>query len=201
MSRRSQTDWTAHPWAFMICCTEITARCHDAIIAAGLLESTPFPPSPDDTRRAWFAARAILIASAAISKIAGGKSGWQARQRASLRQALGIGPGSALHSRAVRDYSEHVDDRILKFIASGGDYPLPYVAYNFAPSPLREGGGVMPGLGGIDVPANRVFLNLDLEAKVISFWDAEVSIPELLAEIRRILPLAETAARHPPNVV
>lgn len=178
-SSRTLTDWT-----FGIFAAEVRARCRDGLFAADLLDQGLGVRNVD---MIWFALRSILIAAAAISQLTGGRTGPKRTERASLRHALGIDDHSVLHQRAVRDGAEHADDRIFRRVESGE--LANFIGYNVGPK----------GIVHFD-PPQKSFLHFDPTTGVVSFWDDEVSIPEVLAEIRCILPLADAAFLKPPNI-
>jgi hypothetical protein len=162
---------------------EIEHRCHDAMIAAAILDNAL---QTSDTNVAWFGLRSVIMASSSISQLTGrGDSPTLRVQRQAIRTALGIDNQSVLHRRAVRDAAEHVDTRILKAEREGRFKG--YVGYNIGP----RGGIVIQGM-----PADQFLLHYDPTTGVVSFWGDEVSIPEVLAEVRRILPLVQAALRQ-----
>jgi len=168
------------PFTQGIFLAEIRQRCADALIASDLLDKAL--QSPLDAPMTWFSLRSILIAAASISMLTGGAKGPKRIERAALRNDLGIDDHSVLHHRAIRDHSEHIDHRVLKRL--GGGQPGNYFGYNI--------GRLASGAG-----RPTTFLHFDQYARIVSFWEDEVSIPEVLAEIRRILPLADAAFLKP----
>jgi hypothetical protein len=165
--------------------SEVEQRCHDAQIAADVLNSGLNQHRSGEVPIIWFGLRSILIAAASISQLTGGKKGPKVAERAELRRLLGIDNNSVLHNRAVRDAAEHVDDRIFRAYPPGA--PEHFMGYILGPITVQ----------GFLGPR---FLYYDQVTGVVSFWESEVSIPEVLAEVRRILPLAQAAQRQPRHV-
>jgi hypothetical protein len=162
---------------------EIETRCHDALIGAQLLDQGLRERNTD---LIWYSLRSILIAAASISQLTGGASGARATDRRSLRLVLGVTSSCVLHNRAVRDHAEHIDDRIFR--ARERRLLRNYVSYNVGPR------------NAIHIGSQPFLLNFDQTLGIVSFWEDEVSIPEILTEIGRILPLASAARRQPFNV-
>ena len=183
MARR-QTPRPLGGFTLSVFFTEAEHRCQDALIGAQLLQQGT---SARNTFLIWFALRSILISAAAISQLAGGREGARATERATFRSALGIDRTCVLHNRAVRDNAEHIDDRIFRARENG--LLDSYVSYNVGPKNAFR-----------FTPPQPFLLHFDDTVGIVSFWADEVSIPKVLAEIRRILPLAEAASHQPFNV-
>ena len=160
---------------------EIEQRCLEILIGAELLED--WVSSDADVSRVWFALRSIINAAANISQLVGGPSGDKATERRELRKYLQIRKGSALHDSMLRHHSEHLDDRIRR--AQAGGAPLEGMGY---------------GYGAGRIHGHRWLHGFDTATGIVYFYGGEVSIPKILAEARRMLPLI-TAILKPSNVV
>jgi hypothetical protein len=91
----------------------------------------------------------------------------------------------------VRDASEHVDEQIFKAVESGR--LTSHIAYNITPKRL---------IRIHETPwqhAPIFMLHFDPETRIVSFWDEEIPILVVLAEIERILPLADAALLQPAS--
>lgn len=183
MARR-QTARPLSGFTLSVFFTEAEHRCQDALIGAQLLQQAI---REGNTYLIWFALRSILISAAAISQLAGGREGARAKERTSFRSALAIDRSCVLHNRSVRNHAEHIDERILRAEENG--LLRNFVSYNVGPKNAFH-----------FEPPQPFLLHFDDTLGIVSFWSDEVSIPEVLAEIRRILPLAAAASRQPVNV-
>ncbi len=183
---RVRTSQPLDEWTARIFLVEIEQRCREALVGDRLLQEGM---ATGDRTLMWFALRSILFAGASISQLTGGRKGPSRQERSSIRRALGINDRSVLHNRAVRDSAEHIDERILR--AYGPGQPrIYYAGYEF---------GASRGLFGL-APLGRDFLHFDWRRGTVTFWEDEVSITDVVAEIGRIRPLAEAAAREPWNI-
>ena len=134
--------------------------------------------------------RSILYAANVISTLAGTDKGPRWQERAPVRIPLGIDKHSILHNRAVRNAVEHIDTTILLQRRAGK-------LRNY----VGQGIGLKSPNAIVGIDASEFFLNYEPSTGMLSIIDKdEISIPELLSEIRRILPLATTAASQPFNV-
>jgi hypothetical protein len=130
--------------------------------------------------RGWFALQSILSAAANLSKLL-----WGSRddpdaeaRRADLRVAAGVSDESVLRSPKVRNQFEHIDQKIEKwFNTSGGKG---YVSRN-----IGQYGDIHIES---DEDASR-FGRWDPETGIVTFWTHSVSIPEIVTEVERILPI------------
>lgn len=179
--------WKPDPFVVRIFFGEIQTRCKDALIAEELVGQGS---RTDDWNLFWFGMRSILYAAAVISNLAGTDKGPRWKEREAVRTPLAIDKASVLHKRSIRDAVAHMDTEILRQRHAGK--LRNYIGHGIG---LKAPNAV----GGID-PA-EFFLDYEPSTGMLSFTDkSEISIPELLAEIRRILPLAAAAWHQPINV-
>ncbi len=155
---------------------EIEERCREAIIGGELLAE--WVGAESDVSKIWFALRGVLNAGANISLLLGGREGPKTVERAGIRSFLGVTRHSPLHNSIIRHDSEHMDDRIQR--AQNTPDSEPGMGYGYGP-------GRLPGLP---------FLHgYDTSTGVVLFNHREVSIPELLAEARRIAARISTVLK------
>jgi hypothetical protein len=108
---------------------ELQLQCYFALFSAEDIETLRTnPPSDVDSvqfkfynHRFWHALHGLLVAAANISKILWPVPEYAARG-ARLRLQLGVADDSPLHSRALRNHFEHVDERIETW--TGGSFDL-----------------------------------------------------------------------------
>lgn len=147
-----------------------------------------------DTTETWLAIQGILVSAANISKLLWGSGRKDdekviARRaaRQPLRDLLQIDETSPLASKALRNDFEHFDERIEEWLRGN---PGAHLGRNIVHEP--EGTKFF----GDEEPGQR-FGHFDPVTGVVSFWLNEVPLRELVAEVTRILPLADPFA--PPT--
>lgn len=190
MPRRKSPRFTPNAWTEHLLIGEIERRCRDAWIASQLLNQAFASPAGVDADLCWFALRSILIAAAAISQFVGRERGALATERTHLRSILGIDARSILHDRRIRDYSEHFDTRILRMYGPGST--LLSVSYVVADHRLIK----LPQA----LDSAKRGLWFDNVTGILSLFDAEISIPDVLREIGRVYLLAQAARQQPPDI-
>lgn len=129
--------------------------------------------------RTWFALQNILVSAANISKLIWG-SGRQDADRPELRDLLGIDKSSCLYSPDLRNDFEHFDERLERWAAEAqekGRFML-----------MSRNIGPFPGMAEDDR-----FGHYEPRTGEVTFWRNLESIPEIVAEVQRLLPAVQAA--------
>lgn len=100
---------------------QIREQCHHALIARWLMDD----PVQEMT---WFGISAFLSATANLSKCFWGEKGKYEKERAPLRDRVGVPNDSPLRITNMRNHFEHFDSRIDKW--AGSDDPRNYADLN-----------------------------------------------------------------------
>jgi hypothetical protein len=152
---------------------EIALQCKIVVAADRRLESTGLV----DSSVVWGELQTILVASANISKML-----WGGKSRLELRRDLGVTEDSPLRDRELRNDFEHFDERLESWyrMSEHGTY----VGRNIGPF------GSIPRL-----PDVERFQHYNSETGIVSFFAHAVSIPDLVREAARILPIAEAESK------
>ncbi|MCB0994929.1 MAG: hypothetical protein KDB21_07545 [Acidimicrobiales bacterium] len=119
----------------------------------------------------WFYLQSILVSAANVSKIVTGKGRDRLRERLRLDVAT-----LAITTRSVRNDFEHFDERIEKWYGPEGGqiYVGRYVG---PPDALRITAPHRP---------DRLFHRFDPSSNLVSFWDNEVDVQQLVTEAEMI---------------
>jgi hypothetical protein len=139
-----------------------------------------------DVEGVWDAIQGILIAGANLSKMFWGSRGRRETARAPLRESLGIAASSPLRDTALRNDFEHFDERIEDWCKSSTT--LLFIDRNIGPPHAL----IVPS----EYEGDRS-RHYDPITGIVTFWQHSVNLPELVAEIARILPRAANEARRP----
>jgi hypothetical protein len=137
-----------------------------------------------DVDRIFVALQSILVAAANLSKLLWGSGGRKEAERNRLRESLGVADNSPLRDPDLRNDFEHFDERVERWFESSthrnylGRFVGPYNA-----------------VAGFDT-GDR-FQHFDPESGVVTFWDHSVYLKDVLAEVKRIVALAQAEARKP----
>ena len=126
----------------------------------------------------WAAIQDILIAAGNLSKLFWGSGGGKAVERKPLRDSLHVADSSPLRDVDTRNDFEHFDERIQSHVEAGGP------SVGFA---SRNIGGIEHA--GSDPERHFGFYNPG--TGVVTFWGHSMSLPAVVAEAKRILPIAE----------
>jgi hypothetical protein len=153
-------------------CRIVLSACHN-LNAALVLEAH---------EEVWKHLQTILMGGANLSKMFWGSAKGSQAERTPLRQSLGVNDDSPLHDRQLRNDFEHFDERVEKWFAKSEERN--YVGRTIGPP------GMIVGIKG-----SELFRQFDPSTGRVAFWDHEVSVRDIYAEVQRILPLAETEAR------
>ena len=156
-------------------------RANEALHAAlgsPIKETADIEPHVDSI---WYAIQNLLVAAANISKLLWGDfEDATVNQRAPLRKRLTVGPKSPLKRRDLRNQFEHVDVRIVNQFTGPNAITI-YVGRNIGPPPM---------VSGTKTPR---FHHYDDSTGLLTFWKDSVSIPAIVQEVQRILPIAREA--------
>jgi hypothetical protein len=142
-------------------------------------------PWPDLTTGAWFALQNILVAAANLSKLLWGSSGKREQEREALRESIDVDNTSPLKSLDIRNDFEHFDERIEDWYVRQGQSI--YIGRNI-------GGGILNENEG----DGRRFGEYDPSTGMVVFWTNSARLPDIIGEVRRILPLVEAEAAKDP---
>lgn len=142
-------------------------------------------PMRDPTTGAWFALQNILVAAANLSKLLWGSSGKREAEREALRNSIGVDNTSPLKSLDVRNDFEHFDERIEDWYVRQGQSI--YIGRNI-------GGGIYIE----DEGEGRRFGEYDPSTGMVVFWTNSARLPDIIGEVRRILPLVEAETAKDP---
>lgn len=132
----------------------------------------------------FIALQGILVAAANLSKLLWSSGGRKEAERTRLRESLGVADDSPLRDPDLRNDFEHFDERVERWFQSSthrnyvGRFVGPYSAV----------AGFATG--------DR-FQHFDPESGVVTFWDHSVQLKDVLAEVKRILPLAQAESSKP----
>jgi hypothetical protein len=139
------------------------------------------------TERIWFALQNVLVSAANLSKLLWGSSGKREHERVALRDSIGVDNTSVLKSLDIRNDFEHFDERIEDWYVRQGQSG--YVGRNI-------GSGVVH-IEDEDENEGRRFGEYDPSTGGVIFWTHSVCLPEIVGEVRRILPLVEAETAKP----
>lgn len=166
---------------------EVELQCKFILAAFHELNAARVTKSSDDI---WRHLQSILVASAGLSKMfwGSGEGGDEerAKSRLRLRESLQVADNSPLRDVKLRNDFEHFDERLERWFARSehrnfvGRYIGP-TGRLITPSP----------------PPTDQFQQFDPETSLVTFWEHTVSLPDVLSEVSRILPLAHAEVRKP----
>lgn len=171
-----------HPYVRLGLMNQIEMQCQFVIMAYRQLKIA------SSVREAFYAINALLGASANISKAAWGlrgKDGDYYDDRIPIRQALSLIDDSPLYPLLdVRNGFEHYDQRLVTEIAKN---PKPLIIDSIVGPP-----------SSITVTPNQIRLRqFDPTTAEVQFLGYSINLNDIVNEVQRILPLAETEARAP----
>jgi hypothetical protein len=161
------------------------ANPHDV---QGYAERLRGEPVSISMARKWLALQSILVSAANISKLLWGSRGEgsteRQKARAPLRELLEVEQDSPLYDLRLRNDFEHFDERLERWLSKATGQQVPYVGRNIWHAP--EGVTMIAGEA-----EHRRFGHYDPVTATVSFWTHSVDLRSLIAEVDRILPLAE----------
>jgi hypothetical protein len=146
----------------------------------------------EDDDRIWYGVQNLIIGAGNLSKTlwGTGRSEEERQQRLAtrqpLRESLSITDESPLRRVKIRNDYEHLDERIEEWWDTSpnrnwvGDFVGP------------RGSIVGPGFGDKDI-----LRWLDPTTGDVIFWGNELNIPTVVAEVQRLLPIAQAESRKP----
>ena len=136
--------------------------------------------------RAWHPVQSLLTATANISKALWGQGGKLTTGREPLRRSLDVDEDSPLKPTSMRNNFDHFDERLDAWWDRSVNHN--YVDLGF--------GDVH--IGGI--PEDEMFRSLNPQTGDLVFWGERYNLPEIMAEIHRIMPIAiRRFAERPPK--
>jgi hypothetical protein len=162
---------------------EVSYQCKFALSAAKELDIALLMGSQVEV---WKHLQTILIASASLSKMLWGSSGNKELERQSLRESLQVADDSPIRDVDLRNDFEHFDERLERWFETSENRG--FIGRNIGSDTMI--------LIGSQPPPDR-FQHYDPERGLVTFWDHTIELREVLAEIVRILPLAEAESRKP----
>lgn len=180
----------------------VAYQCRYALIAAAQLDEAVRDEEANDrfagtdnydwdemrrcNDRIWAAIQGLLTAVANVSKLLWGQKGNAPRE--DLRSALSVDSSSPLRDRAVRNKLEHLDEYLDAWWAEAASRKV-YI--DNVIGPLDRGDIV----SGVAVSNESVFRRFDPTTGEVLFWDWRVNLVDLVREVQRILPMAESGRR------
>jgi hypothetical protein len=134
--------------------------------------------------RFWWFTHGLLTASANISKALWGQRGKYTDERRELRESLAVSDESPLRPTTFRNHFEHFDERLDEWWHTSTNH-------NYMDDSVMPLGSVA-GLHERDM--FRIF---DNQTGELRFWGDAYSIPAIIAEVQRLLPIAAMEAAKP----
>ena len=132
----------------------------------------------------WAGMQNFLTAIANISKACWGQGGRLAVEREPLWISLGITDTNPMANTDLRNHLEHYDERLDRWYTNSASHN--HVDYIIGPSNTVVG-----------VDPTDIFRHFDPSSGDVIFWGEHYSIPTLIAEVQRLLPMAEQKASKP----
>jgi hypothetical protein len=160
---------------------QVAFQCKAASIAALQVNESLLT---QDTEGTFVSLQNLLVAAANLSKLFWGSSGRKEELRAPLRDSLAVANDSPLRDPDLRNDFEHFDERVELW---------------FGTSEHRNFLGRMIGNPALVVgmATGDRFQQFDPLTAIATFWDHSVELNRVMAEVNRILPLAQAEARKP----
>lgn len=175
---RSSDHRPVDPFLLRIFQNEIACQCRYLLGSArDLIEAV----AADENDSIWRGIQGVLSAAAMVSKAL-----WndQAKfDRSVVRRSLGIDDTSPFKSRDVRNYSEHIDEKIEKTYQRVGRQ---YVGRIIGPPTMIFIEEELPGTR---------FHEFDPATMTVSILGRSVSLHEVIVAARELLPIAERKSR------
>lgn len=139
----------------------------------------------------WGSIQTLVGCAANISKLLWGTSHKSASERADLRAMLSVSESSPLDvtGRLVRNHLEHFDERLVEWHDAASSRNVTFIDRVIGLSPTD----VVPTPARTDI-----FRTYDPSSGKLVFWGDALSIPEVVEEVSRILPLARAEADKSP---
>src|ERR1017187_2150309 len=160
---------------------EVAFQCKCVLMAADVLNGQfSLPLVKTDSDVVWFALQSLLIAAANLSKLFWGSAGKREAEGLDLRVSLEVKGDSPLRDPDLRNDFEHFDTRVEDWFAKSEQH-------NFMGRTIGQHAGV------VGVSMGDRFQWYDPSTSVVTFWNHSVALVPVIAEVQRILPLAQTA--------
>lgn len=163
---------------------DVEFQCKCALKAANLLDSALALRNSDDI---WFSLQSLLVAAANLSKLFWGSRGKKELERLDLRKSLAVADDSPLRDPDLRNDFEHFDTRVEDWLEKWKDHN--FMSRNIGPHSAVTG-----------IPVEERFQWYDPSIGIVTFWRHSVSLPAVMTEVRRIMPVVEAAIQGPWNV-
>jgi hypothetical protein len=162
---------------------EVTQQCRFIVAASKDLDGALGANRSDD---AWRHIQTILVASATASRMLWGSGSNKKAEisRAPLRASLQVDDASPFRDPRLRNDFEHFDERLEEWYAGSSEK-------------LYAGRMIWPHSSFGGVPEEERFHWYDSKTGTVTFWKHAVSIPELVAEAKRVWPIARKEANKP----
>ena len=147
-----------------------------------------------DSLRAWHAIQGMVVCVGNLSKLFWGQDGSRSQARNPLRISLQVSSDkSPIRNIQIRNSFEHFDERIERWWKNSLDHE--YHDQNFGI--LTKGSDEFFPVGPGDNQENMdVFRHYNPETGELIFWEAQINLKEINAEIRRILPIARHVSQQ-----
>ncbi len=158
---------------------EVELQCRFVVLAVDQLKAA------SSKTEAWFALQGAVISAANLSKLLWGSRGRSHAERQDLRDSLDVDDSSILRDPDLRNDFEHFDERIDLMFGEGRSSSI-YAGRNIG----RDIDLLLP-------EGTKHFGRYDSESGVIAFWDHTFSLPDIVAEARRILAVIESGGARP----
>lgn len=142
-------------------------------------------PVVPQTTGPWLALQNILVAAANLSKLLWGSSGKREQERQALRDSINVDNASPLKSLDIRNDFEHFDERIEDWYVREGQS-------------IYIGRTIGGGIHNENEGEGRRFGQYEPSTGMVVFWTNSVCLPDIIGEVRRILPLVEAEATKNP---
>lgn len=160
---------------------EIARQCEFVVLAVMDINRALATRTTSDV---WMSVQTLLVAAANISKLCWGQAGSKTEERMALRDSLGITDESVLKATRFRNHFEHFDQRIE-------EWWLESDTHNFFDDSIGQRNTIT------GVTDKDVFRWLDPQSGNLEFWGEQYSIPQVIAEVQRIRPIAQAESMKP----
>jgi hypothetical protein len=133
--------------------------------------------------RTWFDLQGFVIASAGLARLLWAGGGPKEAERSDLRTIVAVRDDSPLRQTIIRDYLEHVDQRVDEW-------------WRDSPEHMQTDRGIGPFESSLNMEKPDSFRRFDPDQMEFAFWAERFPIGTIAAEAQRILPLAMAASQR-----
>jgi hypothetical protein len=138
--------------------------------------------------RFWHGAQNLIIGAGNLSKTLWGTGNKDERNRRfadrqPLRDSLGVTDASPLRRVDIRNDYEHLDERLERWWAES-------THHNYVGEMIGPRGSI----GGAGIGDKDILRWFDQSTGDLIFWGNELNVPVVLAEVRKLLPIAAAEA-------